>query len=99
MHSHLALDILRRWSFVNHFRSLAMKLMEMATALSRQLPSHNGLTPPAEDSTLASGDIALCKAAVWATRTLRIREENLNFLCHVPKLLAIRVLRRYRTIT
>ena len=91
---YLGLVLDSRWNFVEHFRRLAPKLERAGAAFKRLLPNLGG--PNASCRRLYAGvvrSMALYGAPVWAHSLRR------HYLNAPQKVLAIRLIRGYRTIS
>lgn len=94
---YLGLILDGRWSFHQHFRCLAPKLMGAAAALGRLLPNLGG--PSASVRRLYTGvvrSMALYGAPVWVDA---LNAHNVALLRKPQRAMAIRVCRGYRTVS
>ena len=94
---YLGLTLDSRWDFREHFRRLAPKLLSAAVALGGLLPNVGG--PSAACRRLYTGivrSMAMYGAPVWADSLGR---ENVTLLRRPQRVMAIRVIRGYRTIS
>jgi hypothetical protein len=86
-----------RWTFTEHFRCLAPKLMGTASALSRLLPNLDG--PNASCRRLYAGvvrSMALYGAPIWAGS---LNAKNQAQLRRPQRVMAVRMARAYRTVS
>lgn len=94
---YLGLVLDRRWNFGEHFAQLAPKLIGTASALSRLLPNLGG--PNVVCRRLYTGvvrSMALYGAPVWAES---LSAQNKALLRRPQRVMAVRVIRGYRTIS
>ncbi|KAL0818004.1 hypothetical protein ABMA28_008546 [Loxostege sticticalis] len=94
---YLGLNLDGRWSFGAHFHKLAPKLLKTAGALSRLMPNLGG--PAASCRRLYLGvvrSMALYGAPVWYGA---LSGDNALVLRRAQRVLAVRVIRGYRTVS
>ncbi|CAB3220326.1 unnamed protein product [Arctia plantaginis] len=94
---YLGLVLDGRWDFGYHFRGLVPKLVGAARALARLLPNMKG--PDDSCRRLYSGvvrSMALYGCPVWAGA---LKASNVAILRRPQRMLAIRIIRGYRTIS